>query len=406
MSKVNYIDFHKTKVADYDAIVVGCGFTGATVAEQLANRGNKRVLIIEKRSHIGGNMYDETNKDGVLIHNYGPHIFHTSIPRVAGYIVNFSKMRPYEHRVKANWYGTYFPVPFNKTSMEIAFGKERANELIHKLIQKFGDEVKVTINELREQNDKDLSKLADFVYENVFLHYTMKQWGVTPEEVDPTVTARVPVFISRDDRYFQDTTQFMPIDGYTPLFENMLSSDNIDVALNIEAESVFGLHFEGPAQEDKLEYITVQYKKFDGPIIFTGPLDELFLWRFGRLPYRSLDFKFETKDEEYVLPCGTVNYTVNEDYTRITEFKHLTGQKCKNTTIMKEYSRDYEDVKNQIPYYAIINKKNNKLHAQYMNLVGGTHNFYAIGRLAEYKYYNMDQIIDRALSLSDELLEN
>ena len=401
---VNYKDFHDLEVSEFDVVIVGSGFAGSVVARELAEKGNKKVLIIEKRDHIGGNMYDHYNKDDILVHKYGPHIFHTNSKRAADYLKQFCEPRPYEHRVKANIFGEYMPAPFNKTSMEIAFGPERANELTHKMIKKFGNEVKVTINELRQQDDPDLSEVADYVYNNVFLHYTEKQWGVTPEEVDPAVTARVPVFISRDDRYFQDQYQFMPKEGYTALFEKMLSHENITVALNIEAESVFGLIFEGNNENDKLQKITIQYKEFNKPIIFTGPLDELFLWRFGRLPYRSLDFKFETLDKEKEFPCGTINFTVSEDYTRITEYKYLTGQEAPNTTIMKEYSRAYEDVKNQTPYYAIINEENNKHYLQYKNLVDSMDNFYAIGRLAEYKYYNMDQIIDKSLALADKLL--
>lgn len=405
MSGVKYKKFHDLKVDSFDAIVVGSGFAGSVVARQLAEVGNKSVLIIEKRNHIGGNMYDKYDEHGILIHQYGPHIFHTSNKIAADYVKKFSKVIPYEHRVKADVYGTYMPVPFNKTSMEIAFGKNKANELIHKLIRKFGNEVKVTINELRQQKDKDLSEVADYVYENVFLHYTEKQWGLTPEQVDPSITARVPIFISRDDRYFQDSYQFMPKDGYTKMFENILDHKNITVSLNTEAESVFGLEFVGNKEDDKLDYITVQFSRFDKPIIFTGPLDELFISRFGRLPYRSLDFVFENYDIDYKFPCGTVNYTVSEDYTRITEYKHLTGQKAKSTTIMKEYSKSYEDKRTQIPYYAIINKENNKHYLRYYNLIKDMPNFYAIGRLAEYKYYNMDQIIVKALELSEEILK-
>lgn len=404
MSGLKIKRLQDVKSSSFDAIVVGCGFAGAVVARQLANKGDKKVLIIEKRDHIAGNMYDEYDEAGILIHKYGPHIFHTSSKLAADFVKKYTKTIPYEHRVKADIHGTYIPVPFNKTSMEIAFGAERANELTHKLIKKFGDEVKVTINELRSQDDKDLSEVADYVYENVFLHYTEKQWGLTPEEVDPSVTARVPVFLSRDDRYFQDRYQFMPKDGYTKLFENILDHKNITIVLNTEAESVFGLEFEGTGEDDKLTGMTIQFERFDGPIIFTGPLDELFLGRFGRLPYRSLDFKFETLDKEYEFPCGTINYTVSEDYTRITEYKHLTGQKADKTTIMKEYSRSYDDPKTQIPYYAIINEKNNEHYNKYKNLVDSMPNFYAIGRLAEYKYYNMDQIIEKAILLADEIL--
>lgn len=403
-NKLNIKNFHDLEVSEFDAIIVGSGFAGSVCARELAEHGGKKVLIIEKRDHIAGNMFDEYDKNGVLVHKYGPHIFHTNSKQAADYLRRFCNERIYEHRVKADINGMYIPVPFNKTSMEKVFGLEKANLLTRKLIKKYGNEVKVTINQLLQEKNNDLREVANYVYENVFLKYTMKQWGLRPEEVDPEITSRVPIFISRDDRYFQDSFQFMPKDGYTNLFENMLSHKNITIALNTEAESVFGLIFEGDEAEDKVDHITIQYKRFDKPIIYTGPLDELFMWRHGRLPYRSLDFKFENYNKEYMFPCGTINYTVSEDYTRITEYKHLTGQKCPNTTIMKEYSKPYEDVSTQIPYYAIINKKNLEHYNKYKNLVSEMDNFYAIGRLAEYKYYNMDQIIDRALDLSKKIL--
>ena len=395
--------FKDVKISDYDAVVVGSGFAGSVVARELAERKDARVLILEKRSHIAGNMYDEFDDADILIHRYGPHIFHTNDKRAFDYINRFTEWRYYEHEVLADLHGTYMPVPFNKNSMEIVFGKEEAAARIEKLIATFGDERKVTINELRSNNDAELAEIADFVYDNVFLYYTQKQWGVTPEEVDPSVTARVPVFVSRDNRYFQDTYQGMPEAGYTPLFENMLDHPNIDICLEVDAESVFELEFEENGENAPLESIDIKGVSFTSPIIYTGPLDELFLSRFGRLPYRSLDFKYETYDCDYAYPCGTVNFTVSEDYTRITEFKHLTGQICDGTTIMKEYSHAYEDPKTQIPYYAIINEKNQAHYEKYLQLTRNLDNFYLIGRLAEYRYYNMDQIISRALDLSDKL---
>ena len=401
---VQYSAFKDIDINDFDAVVVGSGFAGSVTARQLAERAGMRVLIIEKRPHIGGNMYDEKDEAGILVHRYGPHIFHTNSQRAFNYLRQFSGWLGYQHHVLADWYGTYLPVPFNKNSMEIAFGEERAAHLIEKLVDTFGDERKVTINALREQDDPELAEIADFVYKNVFLYYTQKQWGLTPEEVDPSVTARVPVFISRDDRYFQDTYQGMPQDGYTVLFENLLDFPGIEVCLNTEAESVFELEFEDDSEDAPLSAIKLHGRRFDGPIIYTGPLDELFLARFGRLPYRSLDFVYETYDQEYKLPCGTVNYTVTEDYTRITEFKHLTCQKSDKTTIMKEYSRAYENPAEQTPYYAIINPENHAHYQRYRKLTESLPNFYPLGRLAEYRYYNMDNIVDLALDLSDKLI--
>ena len=401
---VTYKDFKDIDIESYGAVVVGSGFAGAVVARELADRADMRVLIIEKRPHIGGNMYDEYDEAGILVHRYGPHIFHTNDRRVFDYVRRWSGFLGYQHRVLADWYGTYMPVPFNKNSMEIVYGPEKAAHLIDKLIETFGDERKVTINELREQDDPELSEIADFVYKNVFLYYTQKQWGLTPEEVDPSVTARVPVFISRDNRYFQDAYQGMPVDGYTKLFENMLDSELIDVCLNTEAESVFDLVFENGAEDSPLAAIKIKGEAFEGPIVYTGPLDELFLSRFGRLPYRSLDFVYETHDQQHVLPCGTVNHTVTDDYTRETEFTYLTGQVSDKTTTMKEYSRAYTDPSTQIPYYAIISDENNAHYERYRALTQTLPNFHPLGRLAEYRYYNMDVIIGRALDLADEIV--
>ncbi len=403
---VSYRQFGEVDPAEYDAVVVGAGFAGAVTARELAERGGMRVLVIEKRPQIGGNMYDEPDDAGILVHRFGPHIFHTNDERAFDYVRRFTEWRPYEHRVLADWYGTYLPVPFNKTSMEIAFGPERAAELTRKLVDAFGDERKVTITELRAQDDPDLAEVADFVYRNVFLYYTQKQWGLTPDEVDPSVVARVPVFLSRDDRYFQDAYQGMPLHGYTPLFESMLSHGNIDVCLNTEAESVFDLQFASEDEDAPLAGIALKGRTFDGPIVYTGPLDELFLDRFGRLPYRSLRFEYETHDVERLLPSGTVNFTVTEDYTRITEFKHLTGQSSPRTTIMKEYSLPYEDPSAQTPYYAVISDENEEHYGRYRRLTEGLANFHPLGRLAEYRYYNMDVIVGRALDLADRILSD
>lgn len=401
---LNLCQFKDVDISVYDAIVVGSGFAGAVTARQLAERGGMRVLVLEKRPHIAGNMYDEYDEAGILVHRYGPHIFHTNDKRAFDYVRRFTGWIAYQHHVLADWYGTYMPVPFNKNSMEIAFGEEKAAHLIDKLIERFGDERKVTITELRNADDPELAEVADFVYENVFLYYTQKQWGLTPEEVDPSVTARVPVFISRDDRYFQDTYQGMPEEGYTRLFENMLDHERICVCLETEAESVFELVFESGEEDAPLSAIRIKDEDFTGPIVYTGPLDELFLARFGRLPYRSLDFVYETHDEDYHLPCGTVNYTVSKDYTRITEFKWLTGQRGGRTTIMKEYPRPYEDPATQIPYYAIVGEENDARYERYRRLTDALPNFYPLGRLAQYRYFNMDKVVVDALDASRRIL--
>lgn len=401
---VCYADYSKINIADYDAIVVGAGFAGAVCARELAERGDKRVLVFEKRAQIGGNMYDEEDEAGILVHRYGPHIFHSNDKRAYDYLCRFVKMSNYQHEVLANVHGTFMPVPFNKNSMKIAFGEEKAARLTQKLIDKFGDEKKVTITQLREEDDPELAEVADYVYKNVFLYYTQKQWGLTPEEVDPSVVARVPVFISEDNRYFQDAYQGMPEPSYFAAFDNMLDHENITVCLNTDAAAIFELEFAGTDEDAKVTSISCKGTKITCPIVYSGPLDELFIARLGRLPYRSLDFVYETFDEESWQPAATVNYTTTEDYTRITEFKKLTGQASDKTTIMKEYSKAFTDPENEIPYYAILNDENNALYARYRALMSEMDNFYPLGRLAEYKYYNMDKIIGLALELSDKLL--
>ena len=384
----------------FDALVVGAGYAGAVCARQLAE-GGKRVLVLERRDHIGGNAYDRLDGAGVLIHQYGPHIFHTNNKRVFDWLSRFTVWRDYQHRVLANLPDGQggrqtYPVPFNLTSLETAFGPAEGARLGEKLIAAYGAEKKVTILELRQARDPEIAALADYVYEHVFVHYTMKQWGQTPEEIDPNTTARVPVFLSRDDRYFQDEYQGMPLKGYTPLFEAMLDHPNITVRLGEDAIPRLGL--DG-------DVLTVDGVPFQGPVVYTGAADELFGRRFGPLPYRTLDFRFETLDQTWFQSRGTVNYTVDQPYTRITEFKHMTGQELEGrTTIVKEFSRAYTGAPEETPYYAIINGENNALYARYRALAERFPNLHLLGRLAEYKYYNMDAIVARALELAGQLI--
>lgn len=378
-----------------DCIVVGAGFAGATVARELAERGNRTVEVLESRDHIGGNAYDHYDEAGVLVHKYGPHIFHTVNDRVWEYLSRFTEWNGYSHEVLADVHGTYMPVPFNKKSLRLAFGEERGEQLIAKLIERYGDEQKVPISELRKESDPELVEVADYVWNNVFLYYTTKQWGVKAEDIDASVTARVPVFVSEDSRYFTDPHQGLPTNGYTAIFEKMLDHPNITVRTGVDARGVLSI------VDDK---VLVNGEPYDGTIIYTGPLDELFGERFGRLPYRSLDFVFETHPVDQFQPRGTINYTVSEDYTRITEFKHLTRQELPGaTTIVREYSRDYVPGKMD-PYYPIVGEENAARHRAYVELTEKIGNFYPIGRLAEYRYYNMDQTVANALELADRLL--
>lgn len=381
----------------FDCLVIGSGYAGSVVAREMAERGGRRVLVLERRGHVGGNAYDCLDEHGILIHKYGPHIFHTSERRVFDYLSRFTGWRDYQHRVVANVHGRFLPVPFNLTSLHMAFPEEKAARLEDKLLSAYSANARVTILSLRENTDPELREVADYVYENVFVHYTMKQWGQLPEEIDPATTARVPILLSRDDRYFQDPYQGMPLEGYTPLFQRMLDHPRITVELGVDAR-------ERMALEDGV--IRLDGEPFAGPVIYTGEVDELFSFRFGHLPYRTLDFDFETLEVDRFQPTATVNYTVSEDYTRITEYKQLTGQVVPGrTTIMKEYSRAYTGSPGEIPYYAVISPENNALYGRYRDLAGGFSNLHLLGRLAEYKYYNMDAIALRALTLCDGILE-
>ena len=313
------------------------------------------------------------------------------------FLSRFTEWTDYQHKVLANIHGTLMPVPFNHTSLKLAFGEEHGEHLYEKLVATFGENKKVPIMELREKNDAELAEVADYVYENVFLHYTMKQWGKTPDQIDPSVTGRVPVFIGDDDRYFpQAPHQGMPVDGYTRLFERMLDHDLIDVFLEVDARDLLGFSSDG---------ITVRERPYGGEIIYTGPLDELFDYDLGALPYRTLDMVFETLDKDQFQPVGTVNYTTSEDFTRITEFKNMTGQVVPGkTTIMREYSKAYEPGSGQTPYYAIIEDETQALYRRYRERVEGLLNFHPVGRLAEYRYYDMDAVCASALELSDEIV--
>ena len=381
----------------YDMIVVGAGYAGAVCARRLAEACGFKVAVLERRDHVAGNAYDYLNEDGILVHKYGPHIYHTYNERVDQFLSRFTEWSDYQHKVLANIKGTLMPVPFNHKSLKLAFGDERGEQLYQKLIATFGENKKVPIMDLRARDDADLEEVADYVYENVFLYYTMKQWGKTPDQIDPSITGRVPVFIGDDDRYFpQAPYQGMPTDGYTVLFDHMLDHDLIDVFLSVDARDTL---------EVTSKHVLVAGKPYLGEIIYTGPLDELFGLDLGALPYRTLDMEFETLDQDQFQPVATVNYTTSEDFTRITEFKIMTGQKVPGkTTIMREYSKAYEPGSGQTPYYAILEQENQDLYESYLKRVSGLLSFHPVGRLAEYRYYDMDGVVASALDLADELV--
>lgn len=368
-----------------DWLIVGAGFTGATLAERIASQLDKRVLVIDRRDHIGGNAYDEYNEHGILVHRYGPHIFHTNSQRIWQYLSQFTTWRPYYHRVLGMVQGTLVPIPFNLNSLYAVFPERHARKLEGKLLQRYRYGEKVPILKMKEETDPDLRFLAEFVYEEVFLGYTLKQWGTSPEELDPSVTARVPVHISRDNRYFQDRYQGIPAEGYTVLIRRMLRHPNIQVLLNADYRDVA---------------TAIRYTG----LIYTGPIDEYFEYMYGRLPYRSVNFEFQTLDQEWYQEVGTVNFPNEHDYTRITEMKHLTGQTHPRTTIVKEYPMPHDPPHTE-PYYPVPSSSSQELYAAYAKEASKLKGkVWFAGRLGDYRYYNMDQAIGRALALFEKTI--
>ena len=380
----------------YDCIIIGSGIAGAAAARVLAEEQGREVLVLEKKHHIGGNCYDGKDEYGILVHWYGPHIFHTGNEEVYEWLSRFTDWYAFGHEVVARVGDKLLPVPFNLNTLKMVYGEEKAAVLEKKLVDTFGFGARVPILKLREQQDEDLRAIADYVYENVFLRYTMKQWGQTPEEIDPAVTGRVPVVISYDNRYFGDKYQGMPRDGFTPMFEKMLAHPNIEIRTNTNAKDALVI-------SEKEGKVLLEGQEFHGTVIYTGPVDELFDCRFGRLPYRTLRFDFEHYDKPDYQGHSVVNYTVSEDYTRITEFKYLTGQKADSTTIVKEYPFAYTGAEGEIPYYAIMNEENNALYRKYADLAAQIPDFHLLGRLAEYKYYNIDAMAAKAIALARSL---
>ncbi len=368
----------------YDYLIVGAGYSGCVLAERITSQLGKKVLIVDKRNHIAGNAYDEYNEEGILVHRYGPHLFHTKMKKVFDYLSNFTKWREYSHKVLAVIEDKKVPVPFNLNSIDIFFSPKQAEKLTNLLLSKYKLETKIPILKLLETSDKELKFLADFIYEKIFLGYNLKQWGVKPEDLDRTVSGRVPVFVSRDDRYFQDPYQAVPLFGYTKMFKNMINNKNINVLLNTDYKDILN---------------TIKFDK----IIYTGPIDEYYDYTFGNLPYRSLNFQYETKEKEFFQELTQVNYPNDNDFTRITEFKHITGQKHHNTTIAYEFPEEFIIGKND-PYYPIPNEENHNKFAKYIELAEKEKNVFFTGRLANYKYYNMDETVGVALQLFEKTI--
>jgi UDP-galactopyranose mutase len=365
-----------------DWIVVGAGFTGATFSERMAAAG-KRVVLIDRRAHIGGNAFDENNDYGLLLHRYGPHLFHTNSEVVWKYLSAFTTWRQYQHKVLGLLEGKLVPIPFNLNSLSSLFPSGAATRIKEVLTAQYGFGSKVPILKLQKSTNNEVREFADYVYRNVFEQYTIKQWQLRPEELSPSVTARVPVSISYDDRYFQDTYQAIPLHGYTAMFRQMLAKPNVNVMLNTGWKDV--------ASEVVAERI-----------LYTGAIDELLDYRFGALPYRSLRFEENTLNEVQHQPVGTINYPNNYEYTRITEQKIITGQQAPITTLIAEYPRPHEPGLN-IAYYPIPRDENMLLYARYLEAARAEFpSVIFAGRLADYQYYNMDQACARALKLASE----
>ncbi len=362
-------------------LIVGCGFSGAVMANLIATVLGEKVLVIDKKNHIAGNSYDYRDENGIMIHKYGSHIFHTNSEKVWSFLKQFTDFNTYMHKVIAVIDGIETTIPFNFNTLYDVFPETMAKRLEEKLLKTFEYNKKVPILEFQKQDDADLKFLANYVYEKVFLHYTTKQWGNTPEEVDGAVTARVPVYMSRDNRYFQDKYQGIPLEGYTEVVEKMLNHPNIEVKLNTDYKDVKG-----------------DFKR----VFYTGSIDEYFNYKYGQLPYRSVNFKMETYDREFYQSNATVNYPCNYDFTRIHEYKYYLNDKSDKTVIAKEYSENYEQGKNE-RYYPIPKTENIALYNKYKEEAKTLENVYFLGRLGDYKYYDMDKAILRALELFDEL---
>lgn len=362
-------------------LVVGAGFSGAVVANLLADKFGEKVVVIDKKMHIAGNCYDYLDENGIMIHKYGSHIFHTNNEKVWDFLKKFTDFNQYMHKVIAIVDGIETTIPFNINTLYDVFPQSMAKRMEEKLLKHFGFNKKVPILEFQKQDDSDLKLLAEYVYEKVFLHYTTKQWGVSPQEVDGAVTARVPVYISKDDRYFQDKYQGIPLEGYTKVVEKMLNHPNIEVKLNTDYKN-----------------FTQSFDK----VFYTGAIDEFFDYEFGELPYRSVNFKMETYEREFYQSNSVVNYPCNYDFTRIHEYKHYLNDKSEKTVIAKEYSEFFELGKNE-RYYPIPKDENTELYNKYLAKTENLKGFYFLGRLGDYKYYDMDKAILRALDLIDNL---
>ncbi|MDE4078023.1 UDP-galactopyranose mutase [Candidatus Methanosphaera massiliense] len=377
----------------YDFIIVGAGIAGLTVAEQVANRLNKKVLLIDKRDHIGGNCYDYYNEEGILVHKYGPHIFHTDSIKVYKYLSRFTNWNIYNHKVVGKIDGDYVPLPFNLISIDKCMPEE-SEDIKTALLEKYNVNDKIPIHELKKSDDPNIEKLADYLYNEIYLNYTLNQWGYRPEELDSAIMEQLPLHLSYDCRYYQDIYQGVPTNGYAQMFQNMISNHNINILLEKDYHDVLNIDFENK----KIYYHDEEFK---GQVIFTGMIDEFFNFIYGRLPYRSLILMDETVDRPHFQDNATINYPNEYHFTRITEYKYITGQQSFKSAVQFEFPIDYNPnyPESNIPYYPIPREENQELYERYLELSEKFPQVSFIGRLAQYKNLNMDQVVKEALEL-------
>jgi UDP-galactopyranose mutase len=355
----------------FDYLIVGAGFAGSVLAERLARGSGKQVLLVDRRAHFGGNAYDHFDDAGILVHRYGPHIFHTNSKEVFDYLSRFTEWRQYQHKVLASVDGQLVPIPINLDTINHLYGLHLSAFEMEDFLASRAEPK----DPVRTSEDVVVSKVGRELYEKFFRGYTRKQWGLDPSELDAQVTARVPTRTNRDDRYFTDAYQAMPRHGFTRLFARMLDHPNIRILLNTDYRVVKDL---------------IPYRE----LIYTGPVDEFFDFQFGKLPYRCLEFKHETLNQPQYQPVAVVNYPNDYAFTRVTEFKHLTGQEHPKTSIVYEYPQAEGD-----PYYPIPRGENADIYRQYQELAAAASGVHFVGRLATYKYYNMDQVVAQALTV-------
>jgi UDP-galactopyranose mutase len=360
----------------FDYLIVGAGFAGSVMAERLASQANKTVLIIDRRDHVGGNAFDHYNDDGILVHKYGPHIFHTNSAAVFDYLSGFTEWRPYEHRVLASVDGQLVPIPINLDTINAVYGLKLNSEQAEAFLASRAEK----LEHVRTSEDVVVSRVGRELYEKFFRNYTRKQWGLDPSELDASVTARVPVRTNRDDRYFGDRLQAMPRHGYTRMFQRILAHPNIHVLLKTDFKDIEGV---------------IPYRT----LIYTGPIDEFFKSQYGKLPYRSLEFRHKVLSTEVAQAAPVLNYPNEHRYTRVTEFKYLTGQRHDKTAVVYEYPKSEGD-----PYYPIPRPQNAELYKRYQALATEFPEVHFVGRLGTYHYYNMDQVVAQALTTFDRLV--